>query len=206
MSSLLLNKCSPLDDKMKKEPENTSYPIWLVVNPKYPAVRNDIWTPILDEIQDKVYRTLHIRIDTETIFIKNAVSDLGILPYTLNWWAVELDKEIVMFRESVLKHQPKILFTIGAFPYEFVRRAYEIKPIKGPKYWSNANLEDEFEQSIANFDINLTNRIPLLRRVITSGNRNYASLKKCENYFHDVGTKIADKILKNKENLKIWIE
>jgi len=195
---------------MKNESEDRSYPIWLLVNPKYPAVRQDIWTPILDEIQDKVYRKLHTRINTENVFIKNAVSDIGIVPNTLNWWAAEVVKEIGMFRESVLEYKPKILITIGAFPYEFVRRVFEIKPEKGPKHWSTANLGDEFDRSIANFDINQTNRIPLLRRIITSGKfneyRNYFSLKESENYFRDVGTKIANRIIENKDSLKIWIE
>ena len=210
LSSLVLNKCSPRDNRIKKESIDRAYPIWLVVNPKYPAVRHDIWAHILDEIQDKVYRKLHIRINTEKIFIKNAVSDIGLVPNTLNWWAADVVQEIVMFRESVLKHQPKILITIGAFPYEFVRRAFEVKPKKGPKYWSNANLEDEFERSIANFDINRTNRIPLLRKVVMSGKlneyRNYSSLKENENYFRDVGIKIAKKIIENEHSLKIWIE
>ena len=78
-------------------------------------------------------------------------------------------EEIEIFRKSVLEHQPIILMTVGSFPYEFVRRVFEIEPKKGPKYWSNANLEDEFEQSIANFNTKKTNRLPLLRRIIIVG-------------------------------------
>ncbi|MDP4159922.1 MAG: hypothetical protein Q8911_09215 [Bacillota bacterium] len=211
MSNFTLNNYSTsVNTAMKMESGERSYPIWLLLNPKYPAVRHDIWTPILDEIQDKVYRKLHTRIDTQNIFVKNAVSDIGIVPNTLNWWAAEVAKEIEMFRESVLEYQPKILITFGAFPYEFVRRVFEVKPQKGPKYWSTSNLREEFEHSIADFDISRTNRIPLLRRVITNGkfieDRNYSSRKDSENYFHDVGKKIAEKIIENKDNLKIWIE
>lgn len=209
MSSLVLNKYSPLVDRMKQESGDRSSPIWLLVNPKFPAARHDIWAPILDEIQDKVYRKLHTRIDTGNIFIKNAVSDIGIVPNTANWWAAEVAKEIVTLRESVLEHQPKILITFGTITYEFVRRVFDIRPEKGPKYWSTTNLGNEFERSIANFDINQTNMIPLLRRVMKSGklieDRNYSSWEDSENYFRDVGTKIADRIIENKDNLKIWI-
>jgi hypothetical protein len=195
---------------MKKEFGDRAYPIWLLVNPKYPAVRHDIWTPILDEIQDKVYRKLHTRIDTEKIYIKNAVSDIGIVRNTANWWAAEVAKEIVTLKESVLEHQPKIIITFGTITYELVRRVFEIRPVNGPKYWSTTNLGDEFERSISNFDINQTNRIPLLRRVMKSGrfieDHNYFSWEDNENYFRDVGTKIADKIIENKDSLKIWIE
>lgn len=206
---MMLNKYSTLTNQTNVESGDKTYPIWLLVNPKYPAVRHDVWTPILDEIQDKVYRKLHTRIETTNIFVKNAVNDIGIVPNTLNWWAAEVAKEIEVFRESVLEFQPKILITFGAFPFEFARRVFEVKPQKGPKYWSTSNLKDEFEQSIENFDINKTNRIPLLRRVITNGKNvenSYPSSKDSENYFHDVGLKIAEKIIENKDNLKIWIE
>lgn len=210
MSSLALNKYSPLVDSMKQESGDRSYPIWLLVNPKYPDARLDIWAPILDEIQDKVYRKLHKRIDTENIFIKNAVSDIGIVSNTASWSAAEVAKEIVMLRESVLEHQPKIVITFGTITYELVKRVFEIRPEKGHKYWSTTNLGDEFERSIANFDINHTNRIPLLRRVMKSGkfieDTNYSSWEDRENYFRDVGTKIADRIIENKDSLKIWIE
>ncbi|TGE33455.1 hypothetical protein [Desulfosporosinus sp. Sb-LF] len=196
---------------MAKETGERTYPIWLLVNPKHPAVRHFVWTPVLSEIQDKVYRKLNKRIDTTNIFIRNAVSDSSIVPNTQNWWGAEVTKEIQLFREIALEHKPKILISFGAFPYEFVRRVYEIKPEKGPKAWGNSNLGDEFGRSIENFDINKTNRIPLLRRVIESGkfiddhDNNYQTNGENENYFHYVGSKIADKIIENKDSLNIWI-
>ncbi|HEY8908825.1 MAG TPA: hypothetical protein VIM51_00870 [Desulfosporosinus sp.] len=210
MSSLVLNNYSPLVDRRKKESGDKSFPIWLLVNPNYPAIRHNIWTPILEEIQDKVYRKLHTRIDTDNILIKNAVSDIGEVPNSLNYGAKEVAKEIVTLRESVLKLQPKIIITFGTITYEFVRRVFELRHEKGPKYWSTTNLGDEFERSIANFDINQTNRIPLLSRVMKSGKfieeRNYSCWRDSGNYFRDVGTKIADKIIENKDSLNIWID
>ena len=194
---------------MKQESGHKSYPIWLLVNPKYSAAIYDIWTPILYEIQDKVYRKFHARIDTDNIFIKNAVSDIGIVRDDSNWWAAEVAKEEVMLRESVREYQPKILITFGIITYEFVRRVCEMRPEKGPKYWKTTNLGEEFERSIANFDINQTNRIPLPSRVHKSSKvneeSNYFSWNDNESYFHDIGTKIADKIIENKDSLKIWI-
>ena len=195
---------------MKQASGEKTYPIWLLVNPKHPAVRYNIWTPVLNEIQDRIFREIHTRIDTTNIFIRNAVSDCGIVPNTLNWWRPEVAKEIVLFREMVLEHKPKILISFGAFPFEFLRRVYEIKPEKGPKYWGTSNLEDEFRKAIGNFDINKTNRIPLLRRLITSSNDleadNCFDRKGSKNYYYDVGSKIAEKIIENKDNLNIWIK
>ena len=209
MSSLVLNKYSPLVDKMKQESGDKSDPIWLLVNPKYPAAIYDIWTPILYEIQDKVYRKLRARIDTNNIFIKEAVSDIGIVRTSSNSGVSEVAKEEIRLRESVREYQPKVLITFGIITYELVRRVFDIRPEKGPKYWSTTNLGDEFERSIANFDINQTNMIPLPSRV--KGDKfiedhNYFSMNENEKYFRDVGAKIADRIIENKDSLKIWIE
>ena len=202
MSSLVLNNYSTFVDRMKKESGDRSCPIWLLVNPKYPADIYDIWALIMYEIQDKVYRKLHARIDSRNIFIKNAVSDIGRVPNTSI--EAEVAKEIVMLRESVLEHQPKLLITFGTITNEFVRRVFDIRPENGPKYWSTSNLGDEFERSIANFDITRTNWIPLIRRVTKSG-KNIKDWEDSENYYHDVATKIADRIIENKDSLKIWI-
>lgn len=194
---------------MKSEIGVRTYPIWLLVNPKYPAVRYDIWRPVLTEIQDKVYRELHLRIDTSNIYIKSAVDDIRLVPNTLNWWAKEVAKEIELFREMVHDYKPKMLITFGAFPYEFARRVNEVKPEKGPKAWSTVILRNEFEKSMETFDINQTNTIPLLRRVLETDKftdtHDYMSPTDRELYFNRVGTKIAEKIIENKDTLNIWI-
>jgi len=197
-----------IKEKMKMESGERTYPIWLLFDPRHP-IRHDIWTPILDEVQDKVYRQIHRRVDTSKIFTRNAVNNSLIVPNTLNWWAEEVVTEIELFREIALEYKPKIIISFGAFAFEFVRRVYKVKPKKGPKHWGTAMLGDQFRKSIENFDINTPNRIPLLRRVITSGNyieaHNYFCCNDGENYFNYTGVKIAEKIIENKDSLKIWI-
>ena len=202
MSSLVLKNFSTFIDGTNKESGDISCPIWLLVNPKYPTDIYNIWDIIMYEIQDIVYRKLHARINSKNIFIKNAVSYIGRVPNASI--EAEVAKEIVMLRESVLEHQPKLLITFGSITNEFVRRVFDIRPEKGPKYWSTSNLGDEFERSIANFDINQTNWIPLIRRVTKSSKRNN-DWEDSDNYYHDVATKIADRIIENKDSLKIWI-
>ena len=204
MSGTTVNNDIPLIDKMKELEEKTS-PIWLLFNPKHPAVRHYIWTPVLAVIQDKVYRELRTRIDNSKIFIRNAVSDSKIVPNTLNWWDSKVATEIKQFRTMALEHEPKILISFGAFPFEFVRRVYAIKPEKGPKFWGTANLGDEFGKSIENFDIDKTNIVPLLRRVVAS-DKFIEDPCYSENYFHYVGTKLAEKIIENKDSLNIWMD
>ncbi|WP_088186195.1 hypothetical protein [Desulfosporosinus sp. FKA] len=206
MTNLIRHNYISQTEKAKRDTGDKNYPIWLLVNPKYPAVRHQIWTPVLAEIQDKVYREIQTRIDTTNLYIRNAVTDSGIVPNTLNWWGVEVGEEIEMFREIVLDYKPKIIITFGAFPYEFLRRVFKIKPEKGPVYWGNAILGEEFGKGIKNFNINKTNRIPLLHRVNAGvkfvENQNYFG----ESYFQYVGVKIAEKIIEYKDNLDIWIK
>ena len=210
MSCLTLNNPYLEGGNMKRELGERTYPIWLLINPKYPAVRHDIWRPVLDEIQDRVFREFQTRIDTSNIYVRSAVGDCGIVPNTLNWWGREVAQEIDYYRGMVNEHKPKILISFGAFPFEFARRVYEVKPEKGPKAWSLSILRDEFEKSMENFDINQTNRIPLLRRVIATDKfietHNFLSQTDRETYFQHVGSKIAEKIIEYKDDLDIWIK
>lgn len=206
MSNLALNSYSSLYDRTNEESGDKTYPIWLLMNPKYPYVRLEIWTPILYEIQDYIYRKLHTQIDANKIFIKQTTSDIGLVPKTINRWDVA--KEIEILRESVLEYRPKILITFGLTTYEFVKRVCEIKPEKEPKYWKTTNLDEEFELAIDNFDINRTNRIPLPRRVTNSGYfiEDSEDWEYGDNYLREVGQKIANRIIENKDSLNIWIE
>jgi len=210
LTCLTSNDVLSNDDNTRRELGERTYPIWLLINPKYPAVRHDIWRPILDEIQDRVFRELYTRIDTSNIYIRSAVSDGGIVPNTLNWWGKEVAKEIDFYRGIIQEHKPKMLISFGAFPFEFARRVFEVKPEKGPKAWSSSILKDEFDNAMENFDIHRTNRIPLLRRVITNNsrveNRSILSKNEREAYFQHVGSKLAEKIIENKDQLDIWIK
>lgn len=187
---------------MKKETGDRSCPIWILVNPKYPNDIYDIWDLIMYEIQDKVFRKLHARIDSKKIFIKSALSDIGRVSNTS--FEAEVAKEILILKEIILEHQPKLLITFGTITNEFVRRVLDTRPEIGPKYWSTSNLGDEFARSIANFDIAQTNWIPLIRRVKKSG-KNIKDWEDRESYYLDVATKIADRIIENKDSLNIWI-
>ena len=206
MAGFTRDKYIPLLDR---DSGDRAYPIWLLINPKYPVVVTDIWKHVLDEIQDRVYRAIHARIDTSNIYIRSVVGDCGIVPNTLNWWGNDVAAEIEMLRGLLLEHNPKLLISFGAFPYEFMRRVFDIIPQKGPKYWGTSILKDEFEKSVDNFDVNQTNMIPLLRRVLVSDKLTEIQPKLSgndrEQYFHYIGTKIAEKIIQNKDSLNIWM-
>lgn len=203
MSNLALAKSSPLVVRVKNQSGDRLFPIWLLVDPKYPAVHQNIWLPILEEVQDRVYRKLRTRIDTRKIYIENAACELGSVPNTLNCGTTEVAKKILKFRKSILEYKPKILISFGSVTYEFVRLVFKTSNEKRPNYLSSFELENEFNRSIANFDINRSNTIPLPSRVMNSGK--FIEESNDPNYFRAVGTKIADRIIENKESFKIWI-
>lgn len=204
MSSLVLNNSSTHIEKMKNESGTKSCPIWLLVNPKNPNDIYSIWNPIMYEIQERVYRKLHARINSESIYMESAFSDIGKVPKTLNGSSVEVAQEIVKLRENIFEHQPKILITFDAITNELARCVFDIRLENGPKFWGKTNLGNEFERSIANFDINQTNWIPLFRRV-TKYENIIKDWKASGDYYRGIAIKIADRIIKNKNNLKIWI-
>jgi len=153
------------------------------------------------EIQDKVYRKLHARINSKKIFIKNAVSDIGRV--TDSSIQAEVAKSIVTIRESLLEYQPKLLISFGNIAFEFVRRITETRPENGLNYWNSCNLGNAFEHSIETFDISQANSIPLVRRISNpSINRDWED---SNGYIHSVAAKIADKIIEHKDSLNIWI-
>lgn len=131
----------------------------------------------------------------------------------MNWWGNEVAAEIKVLRNTIQEYHPKMLISFGGFPFEFLRRVFEIEPQKGPKYWSAPILRNEFEESIKNFEINQANVIPLLRRVIACDNcdkyietQNHFNSSVTEQYFYHVGAKLSERIIQNKDSLKIWIK
>ncbi|SDH69703.1 hypothetical protein [Desulfosporosinus hippei] len=205
MTDSTLSRDLSLTDQANGKSGEMIYPIWLLFNPKHPAVRHYIWTPVLAEIQDQVYRELRKRIDSSKIYTRFAVSDSSIVPNTLNWWDAKVAAEIANFREFASLHKPKILISFGAFPFEFLRRVYAMKPEKGPKSWGTTNLGDEFIKSIEHFDLNKTNIFPLLRRVVES-DKYIDDLDYTDKYFKYVGTNIARRIIEHKDQLNIWMD
>lgn len=203
MGNVLLNEYSSSNVKMIRESGDQSSPIWLLVNSKYPNDVFDIWTPILYEIQDRVYRKLHARIDRGRIFIMYASSNIGRVSNTSKFLPAKTAAEIIKLRKSILQHQPKLLITFGTITNELVQRIFTEQTEDGLDYWKSANLEREFERSIVNFDITRTNWIPLIRKV--KGWKSLQDWEESERYFREAATKIADKIIENKESLKLWI-
>ena len=210
---------------MNIEVGDRNFPIWLLgdsnpknwqdilvapLDPRHPA-RHSIWTPVLDVIQDRVYRQSRRRVDTSTIYIRNAIEDPSNKPLgSVISWAPIVEQSIHEFRQILERYNPVFVFCFGAFSFEFIRRTLQQQPAHPFQYWGAKNLGNEYSQRLDNFNINAINAIPLLHTSISRGrfyeSHNYFSQKEGGNYFEYAGNQIADKLLEHSQQLKIWIE
>lgn len=99
---------------MDQETERLRPPIWLLgdskpvhcpgdlkpLDKRHPT-RHNIWTPILDEIQDHLFRECKRRLDADRLYVRNAVGNPD-----HRRLKSEREKEIGAFCELVSKHQP----------------------------------------------------------------------------------------------------
>ena len=180
------------------------------LDPRHPA-RHNIWTPVLDVIQDSVFRKHRSRVDTSAIYIRNAIEDPTNRPpdNTLSWNA-GLEQKVEGLRQLIYQYRPILLLCFGAFSFEFARRALMQKPEQPFGYWGAKTLGEEFRQRIDNFDSKAINALPLLHTSISRGrfieSHNYFCEQEGGNYFEFAGNRIADKLLQYRGELRIWID
>ena len=210
---------------MEKEVGNKSFGIWLLgdsnpnnwqdilvtpLDPRHPA-RHSIWTPVLDIIQDRVFRVCKSRVDTTALYIRNAVENPSNRPpkNTIDWNA-ELDRQVEELGELLQQHRPPLLLCFGAFSFEFARRALKEEPKQKSNSWGARTLGEQFKQRIDEFEPTRINALPLLHTSISRGrfieSHNYFSGQDGGNYFEFVGNSIADKLIQYRTDLNIWIE
>jgi len=179
-------------------------------DPRHPA-RHSIWTPVLDVIQDQVYRESRRRLDTSSLYIRNAIEDPSGKPASQSiMWEGISETEVRYFREILVEHRPKVLLSFGAFSFEFARRSLDQEPVRRYSYWGARQLGQEFRQRIAKFDLGAINLLPLLHVSIARGRfiqaHEYFCQQEGANYFEYVGKQIAEKLIDHQDELRIWIE
>lgn len=210
---------------MNREAGDKEFPIWLVgdsnpknwsdilvtpLDPRHPA-RHSIWTPVLEIIQDRVFRENRRRVDTSSLYIRNAIELHTDKPadHALEW-SPHVQFQVEELRLLLERYRPRLLLSFGAFAFEFARRAL----VEGQKQpygqWGAETLSDQFRQRIERFDPMEINVLPLLHTSISRGrfieSHNYFSGKKGGNYFEYAGNSIADKFLEYSSKLEIWID
>jgi hypothetical protein len=209
---------------MKKEVGEIDFPIWLLgdsnperwesylnspFDPRHP-IRHNIWTSVLDEIQDVVFRSFQLRLDASRLYIRNAIENSNLKPgrYELVWGS-EVESEIKGFAKSINRHKPTIIICFGSFSFEFARRSLAKIPNYSIDHWRTKKLGEAFRGSMKYFSLFTVNLIPLLHRSIAGGrfisSHNYFCEVEGDNYFIYVGEQIASKLLENRELINVWI-
>jgi hypothetical protein len=193
-------------------PENWDKDLRYPFDPRHP-VRHNILTPILEVVQENVFRADKSRIDTGQFYIRNAVEDASDKPDPLdigkNWYGKQLGEKLKEFRESLADKNPILLMSFGAFAFEFCRRALGQNPERNYGYWDTKKLGIEFKQRIEKFDPDRINLLPLLHVSIARGkfltsHKNFCG-KEGGNYFEFVGQHLAAIFLKYKNRFSFWI-
>lgn len=212
---------------MKDRDRVPSLPIWLIgdsnpprsekylevpLDARHPA-RHNIWTPILDIIQDRVYRAEGRRVDESYFFIRNAVECANTRPAgTLHLWPEHLLAALADFHEEVEFNHPKLILSFGSFAFEFCRRAKGEIPHRTVRHWTTERLGDEFKQRTANdHNKEQTLLLPLLhatiaRRHYLKSHEAFCKGASRNNYFNYTGGILADWLLKRINSLDIWIK
>ncbi|MFZ4402034.1 MAG: hypothetical protein ACOYO1_18540 [Bacteroidales bacterium] len=169
---------------MNREIGNPKFPIWLLgdsepfkwkdlledpFDDRHPIVHN-IWTSIIDKIQDRIYRQNNFRINTKDIFIRNAVANSITKPKNnLQIWTnnIDLQIELTDYQKMIELYHPKLIISFGSFAFEFGRRCLKENPEYPFIYWGAKNLGKEF--FIRSKGENCPILLPLLHRSIAGG-------------------------------------
>lgn len=208
---------------MEKETGQKSYDIWLLgdSNPKNWAddlcfpfdtrhpIRHNIITPVFDHIQEILYLKNKLRMNTNKIYIRNAIENHELKPKpNIKDWTEEITKEILLYKKDIQNYRPKIIFSFGSFSFEFLRRCLEKSTLEKYGLWNTKELGKQFRTRTSNFDVNGINIIPLLHRSISGGRFLQSHKLFCDkenaNYFKETGDILSKILLKYKERLVIW--
>ena len=195
------------------------FPIWLIgdsppeawadmldtpLDPRHPA-RHNIWTPVLDIMQNWLYGKTGLRLDTSQLYIRNSVSKLFKLPMTEE----QIRLPVVALKELLDKYTPEIVLTFGVSAFMITLFASGENPQK--VFRTTKLLGEQFRCRVENYQDDKVNIIPLLHTSIAR--RHF--LKAHEyfvdghgstppNYFNYVGKKLANLLVARLSNKPIW--
>ncbi len=182
------------------------------LDPRHPA-RHNILTPILDGVQDDLYRACGRRIETRELYIRNAIGDANSKPRAAaELWDAGVCEQVTELGGLLRARLPPIVFTFGAFSFEFARRAIGLEPTRCYGKWGADALGEAFRSAVRAFDPDRLNLFPLLHVTIARGSflqaHDYFTRMKGGNYFDFVSHRLADRLSAHQESPRLrtlWI-
>ncbi len=210
---------------MERESGSKDFPIWLLgdsppsrwkdrltepLDPKHPA-RHNIWTPVIDRIQECVFRDAYLRVDTSRLYVRNALANAEDKPEgKAEDWG-DLHRETREFGDLLKAHRPALVFPFGAFAFEFANRSLARDTEKAYGHWGAKGLGEEFRRRVCDFSPDCINILPLLHISISQGrflesHEYFTAEEEEDNYFYYVGDGIAKLLLQHRDVLQIWAE
>ncbi len=207
-----------------RESGNKNSSIWLIgdsspprwseyldepLDSRHPA-RHNIWTPVLEGIQKQAFLGDRRRVDDSQLYVRNAVHNPEDKPLGIAMeWGSKLLEETDDFGKLLGTYAPPLVFTFGAFAFEFARRSLAREPRKSFRYWTATTLSAEFRQSVGKFNPREVNVFPLLHVSIARGHflkshENFTG-ESNGNYFDLVAREIGTLLLQYKDTLNIWV-
>ena len=208
---------------MERETGCRHWPIWLIgdsppknwkkelsvpFDSRHPA-RHNVWTPIVDGIQERVYRDGRRRFDTSRLYVRNAIHDYRCKEAARRKDWSRLSDETGELGRLLDKYEPSLVFTFGAFVFEFVRRSRGCDEERAYSYWSTKRLGKQFRHSLEHFDPDKVNVIPLLHASIARGkflvSHKYFTCNKDRIYFDDLADKVSALLMNRMKERDIWV-
>ena len=124
-------------------------------------------------------------------------------------WDSRLSEETDDLRRLLGTYTPPMVFTFGAFAFEFARRSLVREPMKSFGHWTTRKLGAEFKRSVTEFSPREVNVFPLLHASIARGHflksHEHFTGEPNGNYFDLVGREIGKLLLQNKDTLSVWV-
>lgn len=206
---------------MNRDSGSMKSPIWLIgdssptnwekdlddpLDSKHPA-RHNIWTPILEGIQSRLYASTHKRLRTDDIYIRNAVHLASEKPHANALdWSPDLEAETSEWARLLGSCSPRMVFTFGSFAFEFARRSREETP-RPYRHWTTVQLGQEFRRRIAAFTKPGICVIPLLhvsiaRRHFLKSHKAFTEMED-GNYFDYAAREIAGCLSRHRSEFPI---
>ena len=152
---------------------------------------------MLEGIKSHLYASTRKRLRTDELYIRNAVHNRSEKPHgNAVTWSSDLEEETRELARLLDSHAPKLVFSFGAFAFEFARRGRNESPHYAFRDWSTKRLGQEFRQRIQVFTPRGINLIPLLHVSIARSHflRSHKKFTQMEdgNYFDYVGEQLAN--------------